>query len=119
MRSSSSLGVVFIALGGIAVSPLGARAPLTPAGLTIAALLVVAGVLLLLRRSFAFWAALAAALATVLSGVLALGGLTRWALPVPGGLSIGVGLYLILRAFIARSSLGPQPPRALVPKDEE
>lgn len=118
MRSSWSLGVVFIALGGIAVSPIGAHQPLTPVGVALAALLVIGGVALVLQRPFALWVALAAAGAAVLTGVVALAGHPRWALPVPAPLSIGVGLYLILRTFMARGSLGHKP-RGFLPRDDD
>jgi hypothetical protein len=118
MRSSSSLGVVFIALGGIAVAPLGHRGPPSPAGLVIAALLVVAGVSLLTARGFAFWVAIAAAALASLSGVAALLGHPSLSLPVPWALSVGVGLYLILRTFMARGSLGVKP-SGFLPRDDD
>jgi hypothetical protein len=118
MRSSWSLGVLYIALGGLAVSPIGGgHHPLTPVALAIAGGLVLGGVALILQRSFAFWVAIAAASVTVLTGALALAKQPQLALPVPAGLSIGVGLYLILRTFMARSSMGPRR-RGFIPHDE-
>jgi hypothetical protein len=118
MRPSSSLGVVFIALGGIAVAPLGGRGAPGPVAIAIAALLVVAGVSLLTGRGFAFWVAMAAAAVAALTGLLAWTGHPTWGLPVPPLLSIGVGLYLILRTFMARASLGVKP-RSFLPRDDE
>ena len=116
MRPSSSLGVVFIALGGIAVAPLVGRGAPGPVAIAIAALLVVAGVSLLTGRGFAFWVAIAAATVAALTGLLAWTGHPTWGLPVPPPLSIGVGLYLILRTFMARGSLGVKP-RGFLPRD--
>jgi hypothetical protein len=118
MRPSSSLGVVFIALGGIAVAPLGGRGAPTVQAMIIAAILVVAGVALLTGRGFAFWVAMAAALTASLTGMVAWMGHPAWGLPVPPALSIGVGLYLILRTFMARASLGVKP-RGFLPDDDE
>jgi hypothetical protein len=117
MRSSWSLGIVFIALGGIAVSPLGARHVLTPAALVVAGLLVVGGIALMTRRAFAFWVAIAAAAVAAATGVAALLGRPQLALPVSPVLSIVVGLYLILRTFMMRASLG-KPPRGFLPRDD-
>jgi hypothetical protein len=118
MRSSWSLGVVYIVLGGIVVSPIGGHRELTTAAMVVAALLVIAGVLLLTRRGFAFWVAIAAAATAAATGVAALLGHPRLALPLPPALSIGVGLYLVLRTFMARASLG-QKPRGFLPRDGE
>ena len=102
MRSSWSLGPLFIAVGGIAVSPLGARGPLTPVALAIAALLVAAGVVLLTKRAFALWLAIAAGAVTALTGVVALLGRPAWALPIPAWLSVVLGLYLVIRTVMAQ-----------------
>jgi hypothetical protein len=117
MRSSTTLGVVFIALGGIAVAPLGHHGALTVPALVIAALLVLAGVALLTARGFAFWVAIGAAGVALLTGVAALLGHPALALPVPPLLSVVVGSYLILRTFMARGSLGAKR-RGFLPRDE-
>jgi hypothetical protein len=117
MRSPGSLGVVFIAMGGLSLSGIGGRHPLGPVAWAIAALLVLAGVAMLTRRAFAFYVALAAALVTATTGVLPYLGHPELALPVPPALSIGVGLYLILRTAIARAALGRRT-RGFLPKDD-
>src|SRR5262249_2017797 len=59
MRSSWSLGVVFIVLGGLSVSGIGGHRPLGPAPWVLAGLLVAAGALLFTRTRVAFYVALA------------------------------------------------------------
>jgi hypothetical protein len=81
-----------------------------PAGYAAAGLLILAGLLLFTRRAFAFYVALAAAVATLASGILGLLGRTSLSLPFPPPLTIGVGVYLTLRLFLARASLGPRRP---------
>ncbi|HWE31616.1 MAG TPA: hypothetical protein VHB97_26630 [Polyangia bacterium] len=106
MRSSWSLGFVYIALGGLSVSGIGGHRPLTPAAWTIAALLVAAGAFLFTRLRAAFYVALAVAALTSVSGVVALAHHPELALPVWPWVSIGVGLYLILRIAMASPSFG-------------
>lgn len=101
MRSSWSLGVVFIALGGLSVSGIGGHRPLGVVPWVLAALLVVAGALLFSRTRVAFYIALAVGALTAVSGVLAYAHHPELGLPVPPALSIGVGLYLVFRTAIA------------------
>ena len=109
MRSSWSLGVVFIALGGLSVSGIGGHRPLGIAPYVIAGLLVAVGVFLFTKLRAAFYAALAVAALTAVTGILALAHHPELALPVPPALSIGVGLYLIFRTAIASPLFGGTP----------
>ena len=117
MRSSWSLGVVFIALGGLSASGIGGHRPFGPVPWAIAALLVVAGVFLFTRTRASFYLALAAAAVTATSGILAFAHHPELALPVPPALAVGVGLYLIFRTAIASSTLGKKK-TGLLPPDE-
>ncbi len=117
MRSSWSLGVVFIALGGIAVSGIGGHKPLGPVPWALAALLVVTGALLFTRTRVSFFIAIGTGAVTAISGVLALVHHPELALPVPAALSIGVGLYLIFRTAIAAPTFGKRK-RGFIPRDE-
>jgi hypothetical protein len=119
MRTSWSLGVVFIALGGISVSGIGGHRPLGPVPYFIAALLVVTGVVLFTRTRAAFWVAINTGIVTAITGVLALAHHPELALPVPPALSIGVGLYLVLRTAIAAPTFGPKKSRGFIPHDEQ
>jgi hypothetical protein len=118
MRSSWSLGVVFIALGGLSASGIGGHRPLGPVPWGIAGLLVVAGLLLFTRTRLSFFVALAAGAVTAITGVLALAHHPELALPVPAALSIGVGLYLIFRTAIASPLLGGKKSSFAPPRDE-
>ena len=106
MRSSWSLGVVFIALGGLSVSGIGGHRPLGVVPWVLAALLVLAGALLFTRTRPAFYAAIAVGALTAITGILALAHHPELALPVPPALSIGVGLYLVFRTAIASPAFG-------------
>ena len=117
MRSSWSLGVVFVALGGLSASGIGGHRPFGPVPWAIAAALVGAGLFLFTRLRASFFVALAAGAATAIGGVLALAHHPELALPVPPALSIGVGLYLVFRTAIAASTLGPKK-KGFVPRDE-
>jgi hypothetical protein len=119
MRSSWSLGVVFIALGGLSVSGIGGRHPLGPVAWVLAALLVAAGALMFTRTRAAFYCALTVGALTAASGALALAHHPELALPVPPALSIVVGLYLIFRTAIAAPTFGPAKQRGFIPRDEE
>jgi hypothetical protein len=118
MRTSWSLGPLFIVVGGIAVSPLGTRTgPLTPVALAIAAALIVAGVFFLLKRSFAFWIGIAAAALTALTGIAAQLHHPAWALPIAPWLSIVLGIYLAVRTVTARFAAAPR--KRFIPTDED
>ena len=106
MRSSWSLGVVYIALGGLSVSGIGGHRPLGVVPWILAGLLVVVGALLFTRTRAAFYAALAVGALTAVAGVLALAHHPELSLPVPPALSIGVGLYLVFRTAIASPTFG-------------
>lgn len=120
MRSSWSLGVVFIALGGMSVSGIGGHRLIGVVPWALAALLVVTGALLFTRTRIAFWVAIAAGAITATSGIVALMHHPELSLPVPPALSIGVGLYLVLRTAIATSTFGgKKAPRGFIPRDGE
>jgi len=106
MRSSWSLGVVYIALGGLSVSGIGGHRPLGAVPWILAALLVVAGAFLFTRTRVSFYVALAVGALTAITGILALAHHPELALPVPPALSIGVGLYLVFRTAIASPTFG-------------
>jgi hypothetical protein len=118
MRSSWSLGVVFIALGGFSASGIGGHRPLGPVPWAIAGALVVAGLLLFTRTRASFYVALAIAALTAVTGIVALAHHPELALPVPPALSIGVGLYLIFRTAIASPMFGAKK-KGFIPHDEE
>lgn len=120
MRSSWSLGVVYIVLGGLAVSGIGRQpvAPPTPASWAIAVLLIVAGLALFTKTRAAFYLALAAGAVTAASGILAFAHHPELSLPVHPALSIGIGLYLVFRTAIAASAFGPKKPKGFVPRDD-
>jgi hypothetical protein len=115
MRSSWSLGVVYIALGGLSVSGIGGHRPLGAAPWVIAALLVLAGALLFTRARAAFYFALAVAALTAVTGIIALAHHPELALPVPPALSIGVGLYLVFRTAIASPAFGVAKKKGFIP----
>lgn len=114
MRSSSSLGVVFIALGGLSISGIGQR-PVGVVPWLLAGLLVTAGVLLLTRRRAAVWLAMAAGLVTALSGIMPYLHHPELALPIPPPLSIGIGLYLVFRTALSASGVGTSKRRGFIP----
>jgi hypothetical protein len=119
MRSSFTLGVVFIALGGLSASGIGGHRPLGPVPWAIAGLLVVAGLFLFTRTRASFFVALAAGAVTAITGVVALAHHPELALPVPPALSVGVGLYLIFRTAIASPLLGgKKKSKGFLPHDE-
>ncbi len=115
MRSSWSLGVVFIALGGLSVSGIGGHRPLGVVPWILAALLVVAGGFLFTRTRVSFYVALAVGALTAITGILALAHHPELALPVPPALSIGVGLYLVFRTAIASPTFGGGKKKGFVP----
>ena len=117
MRTSWSLAPLFIVLGGIAITPIGAHTgPLTPVAIGVAALLIAAGVLFLTKRPFAFWVGIAAASLATLTGFVALAGHPQWALPIKPWMSIVLGIYLGVRTVTARLA---GTPRRFVPTDED
>lgn len=116
MRSPWSLGLLMIAMGGVGISGIGGQKPHGAVPYAIAAVLVAGGALMFLRRPFVFYVALAAAAVLAATGGLALAGKPQLALPVPPALSLVVGLYLCLRAIIARPAM--QPRKASSPVDE-
>jgi hypothetical protein len=120
MRSSWSLGAVYIVLGGLSVSGLGGRRPvaLPPAAWVLAGLLVFAGALLFTRTRIAFYAALAVGALTAISGIAALLGHPELSLPVHPGLSIGIGLYLVFRTALSAASFARRTPTGFIPKPE-
>jgi hypothetical protein len=106
VRSPLSLGILYIVMGGLGLSGLGGAGPLGRVQYGLAAALIAAGVLLLTRLRLAFYLALLAGLATAATGVLGLTGHRELALPLQPAVSVGVGLYLCLRLFLARAGLG-------------
>jgi hypothetical protein len=108
MRSPWSVGLLMIAMGGIGISGIGGQRPHGAVPYAIAGILVVAGATMFLRRPFAFYVALLAAGLLATTGALAWLGKPELALPVPPVLSLVIGLYLVLRAVIARPHLTPR-----------
>jgi hypothetical protein len=106
MRSSWSLGVVYIALGGLSVSGIGGHRPIGVVPYVLAGLLIAAGLFLFTKLRASFYAAIAVGALTAVTGVLALVHHPELALPVPPALSIGVGLYLVFRTAIASPAFG-------------
>ena len=102
MRSAWSVGVLMMVMGGISVSGIGGQKPVGAVPWIIAGLLVVGGAVMFLRKPFGFWVAIGAATLLSATGVLARLGHPELALPVPWQLSVVLGLYLCLRAVIAR-----------------
>ena len=94
-----------IAMGGIGLTGFGQHPVLTPAAYAIGGLLVAGGASLFLKKPFAFWIAIVAAVALAISGALGLVHHPELAMPVPPALSLVIGLYLILRTIMARPSL--------------
>jgi hypothetical protein len=108
-----------VALGGLALGGIGQHRPIGPVGWLVGGLLIVSGALLFLRRPIVFWPALAAALLTLVTGVLAYLGHPELALPVPWGLSVAMGLLLCVRVTMVRSALLPRRRRAFLPDEPE
>lgn len=118
MRSSWSLGIVFIVLGGLSISGIGGHRPLGPVPWVLAGLLVAAGAFLFTRLRAAFFVAMAVGAVTAVTGVLPYLHHPELALPVPPALSIGIGLYLVFRTAIASAASRPKQ-RGFIPRDEE
>ena len=118
MRSSWSLGIVFVALGGLSVSGIGGHRPLGPVPWVLAGLLVAAGALVFTRLRAAFYFALVVGALTAATGVLPYLHHPELALPVPPALSIGIGLYLVFRTALASSTFGARKPRGFIPPAE-
>ncbi len=115
MRSSWSLSVLLIVFGGLAVSGIGGHRPLGVLQWTLAAMLVVAGVLLFTRTRASLYFAFAAGAATTVTGILAFAHHPELALPVWPALSVGMGLYIILRAAMAAPTLGGAKKKGFIP----
>jgi hypothetical protein len=115
MRSPFTLGIVYVALGGLSVSGIGGHRPLGVVPWVLAGLLVVAGVALFTRLRPAYYFAIAVAALTAVTGVLALAHHPELALPAPPAVSIVVGLYLIFRSALASSSGGADRKKAFIP----
>lgn len=101
-----------IAMGGIGISGIGGAKPQGAVPWAVAAILVAGGALMFIRKPFVFWIAIACATVLAATGALALAGHPNLALPVPPVLSLVIGLYLCLRAVIARPHLAPRKPPA-------
>jgi hypothetical protein len=117
MRSSWSLGVVFIAFGGLSVSGIGGHRPLGTFPWVLAIWIITAGAFVFTRTRASFYVALATGALTAVTGILAYVGHPELALPVPPALSIGIGLYLLFRTGIAASAFGKPKPRGFAPRD--
>ncbi len=105
-------------MGGLSISGIAGRHALGPAAYAIAALLAIAGVFLLLRRTFAFWIGMLAGTVTAVTGVLAWAHHPELALPVPPLLSIVVGLYLVARTAMLRA-LSDNRATGFLPRDKQ
>jgi hypothetical protein len=108
MRSAWSAGILMIVMAGMGVSGMGGARP-TPAAWALAGLLVVGGILMFMRKPIAFFVTVGAALLLAVSGVVAYFGHPELALPMHPMISIVIGLYLSLRAVLARPALRPRP----------
>jgi len=115
MRSSWSLGIVYIALGGLLAGGIGGHRLFGVVPWALAGLLVVAGVALFTRTRPAFYFAIAVGAITAVPGVLAFAHHPELSLPVPPALSIGVGLYLVFRTAIAAPTFGGNKPKGFAP----
>jgi hypothetical protein len=118
MRSSLSLGFVYLVLGGMSVSGIGGHRPVGTVPWVLAGLLVVAGALLFTRTRVAFYVAIATGALVAAGGVLALMHHPELGLAVPPALSIGVGLYLVFRTAIAASTFGAPRKKGFIPRNE-
>jgi hypothetical protein len=116
MRSSWSLGILYIVFGGLAVSGIGGHRPLGPVAWVLAGLLIAAGALILTRLRPAFYVALAVGGLVAASGIMPYVGHPELSLPVPPALSIGVGLYLVFRTAITASAFGAPKSRGFIPR---
>jgi uncharacterized membrane protein (UPF0136 family) len=121
MQSPLTVGILMIAMAGIGLAPLGPppRPPIGVVQLAIAGVLVIAGVLLVMRRQIGIWFAFGAAAVLSGTGVAALLGARHFALPVPPAISIVIGLYLFLRVAMARAGLKSSKPKGTLPPPEE
>ena len=108
MRSSSQLGIVYVALGGVSVSGSAATARSARAGCSRACSSL-AGAALFTRLRPAFYFALGWRRADRGDGVLALAHHPELALPTPPAASIAVGLYLVFRTALASPQFVPAP----------
>jgi hypothetical protein len=117
MRSPLTLGIVFIAMGGLSVSGIGGRHALGPVAWVIAGLLIAAGIALVSNRPFAFYLAIFAGAITAATGILPFVRHPELALPVPPLLSIVVGLYLVARTAMLRL-VAADKQRGFLPHDD-
>jgi hypothetical protein len=113
------LALVLVVLAGIGLSGIGGAHATHPAQWALGALLVGAGLVVLLRRPFSFHVALGVALLVAVSGCVAWLGHPELALPVPPVLSIVLGLYLCLRTVLARPGLSQRVRRPLFDEEPE
>jgi hypothetical protein len=121
MQSPLTVGILMIAMAGIGLAPLGPepRQPIGPVQLAIAGILILAGVLLVMRRQIGIWFAFGAAAVLTGTGIAALIGARQFALPVPPAISIVIGLYLFLRVAMARAGLKSAKPKGTLPPPQE
>jgi hypothetical protein len=118
VRSPISLAILFIALAGLSIAGGGGLGMngvghLSPGAYGLAGVLVVAGLLVLTRMRIAYYVGIAAGILTALSGVVAWAAPAmgaRFALPIHPGISMVVGLYLVMRVALAHRLFGKREP---------
>lgn len=121
MRSTFTLGFVFLALAGFSYYGAGhaPRGRLTPISWALMGLLVVTGLLIIARLRVGYYAGIATGFITALAGVLAwthVGG-SALALPIQPAIAVVVGLYLCMR--VATTPIGPRPSLAEKLREDE
>jgi hypothetical protein len=100
MRSPWSVGLLMILVAGIAMSNIGQPvAQRGPVQWALAALLVIAGGLMFLRKPFTRWVAVGVALLLAIDGLVSMKH-PELGLPIPWYLSVVIGLYLVLRTLL-------------------
>jgi glucose dehydrogenase len=115
VQSPVTVGILMVAMAGLGLAPLGPnRASAGAAQFAIAGVLLVAGLLMILKRPIAFAVATGAAGMLIGTGVAAMAGAPQFALPFHPLISIVIGLYLFLRIYMAKRGLKPKatPPDA-------
>jgi hypothetical protein len=117
VRSTLTLGFVFFALAGLARYAGGPH--LSPLTWTLMAMLVIAGVLVILGLRAGFYVGLFTGAITALAGLIAWAGIggTALALPIHPALAIVVGLYLCMR--VATTKVTRPMPRHADEREEE
>ena len=107
MRSPISLGILFLAVAGLALAGV-TGGTLSVAAYGIAGLIVLAGLLVMTGMKAGYYLGIVAGGVMALTGVVAWAGMPRYALPYPPALSVVVGLYMCMRIAMAHRMFGPK-----------